>query len=424
MLDPKRVRTQTEEIARRLAIKNFEFDIATFEQLEERRRAIQVRTETLQSEQNKRSKSIGKAKAAGEDIKPLLDEVESLKKQRGEAEDELRSVQESLNAFFAGIPNLPDEDVPAGESEDDNVETRVWGTPTTFEFQPKDHVTLGEELKGLDFEKATHLAHSRFAVMRGQLARLHRALAQFMLDQHTLKHGYTETYVPYLVNANTLFGTGQLPKFEEDLFRTAGDNPLYLIPTAEVPVTNLVADTILDDAELPLRLVCHTPCFRSEAGSYGRDVRGMIRLHQFDKVELVQVVRPEESAQALEELTGHAEKILQLLGLPYRVVTLCGGDMGFSAAKTYDLEVWLPGQGKYREISSCSNTRDFQARRMQARWRNPETGKPEPVNTLNGSGLAVGRAMVAVMENYQQADGSILVPDVLRPYMGGVERIQ
>jgi len=424
MLDPKRVRTQTEEIARRLAIKNFEFDIATFEQLEERRRAIQVRTENLQSEQNKRSKSIGKAKAAGEDIKPLLEEVESLKQQRGDAEDELRSVQESLNAFFAGIPNLPDDDVPPGASEDDNVETRVWGTPREFDFDPKDHVALGEQLKGLDFEKATQLAHSRFAVMRGQLARLHRALAQFMLDQHTLQHGYTEAYVPYLVNANTLFGTGQLPKFEEDLFRTAGDNPLYLIPTAEVPATNLVADTILDDAELPLRLVCHTPCFRSEAGSYGRDVRGMIRQHQFDKVELVHIVRPDESTQALEELTGHAEKILQLLELPYRVVTLCGGDMGFSAAKTYDLEVWLPGQGKYREISSCSNTRDFQARRMQARWRNPDTGKPEPVHTLNGSGLAVGRAMIAVMENYQQADGSILVPEVLKPYMGGVERIQ
>lgn len=424
MLDPKRVRTQTEEIARRLAIKNFEFDVATFERLEESRRAIQVRTETLQSEQNKRSRSIGKAKASGEDIKPLLEEVDNLKRQKAEAEDELRSVQESLNAFFAGIPNLPDEDVPAGKNEDDNVETRLWGTPREFDFEPKDHVALGEDLKGLDFEKASQLAHSRFAVMRGQLARLHRALAQFMLDLHTEEHGYTEAYVPYLVNANTLFGTGQLPKFEEDLFRTAGDNPLYLIPTAEVPATNLVSDTILDDAELPLRLVCHTPCFRSEAGSYGRDVRGMIRQHQFDKVELVQVVRPEDSAIALEQLTGHAEKVLQLLELPYRVMTLCGGDMGFSAAKTFDLEVWLPGQGKYREISSCSNTRDFQARRMQARWRNPETGKPEPVHTLNGSGLAVGRAMIAVMENYQQADGSILVPEVLKPYMRGLDRIQ
>jgi len=424
MLDPKRVRTQTEEIARRLAIKNFEFDVATFERLEESRRAIQVRTETLQSEQNKRSKSIGKAKAAGEDIQPLLEEVDNLKRQRAEAEDELRSVQEALNAFFAGIPNLPDDDVPPGKNEDDNVETRLWGTPREFDFEPKDHVALGEGLNGMDFEKASQLAHSRFVVMRGQLARLHRALAQFMLDLHTEEHGYTEAYVPYLVNANTLFGTGQLPKFEADLFRTVGDNPLYLIPTAEVPATNLVSDTILDDAELPLRLVCHTPCFRSEAGSYGRDVRGMIRQHQFDKVELVQVVRPEDSAMALEQLTGHAEKVLQLLELPYRVMTLCGGDMGFSAAKTFDLEVWLPGQGKYREISSCSNTRDFQARRMQARWRNPETGKPEPVHTLNGSGLAVGRAMIAVMENYQQADGSILVPEVLKPYMRGLDRIQ
>jgi seryl-tRNA synthetase len=424
MLDPKRVRSQTEEIARRLAIKNFEFDVATFERLEERRRAIQVRAETLQSEQNKRSKSIGKAKAAGEDIKPLLEEVDNLKQQKAEAEEDLRSVQESLNAFFAGIPNLPDEDVPPGANEDDNVETRVWGTPRHFNFEPRDHVALGEQLKGLDFEKATQLAHSRFAVMRGQLAKLHRALAQFMLDLHTEEHGYTEAYVPYLVNANALFGTGQLPKFEEDLFRTAGDNPLYLIPTAEVPATNLVADSILEASEMPLRMVCHTPCFRSEAGSYGRDVRGMIRQHQFDKVELVHVVRPEDSTEALEQLTGHAEKVLQLLELPYRVVTLCGGDMGFSAAKTYDLEVWLPGQGKYREISSCSNTRDFQARRMQARWRNPETGKPEPVHTLNGSGLAVGRAMIAVMENYQQEDGSILVPDVLKPYMKGIDRIQ
>lgn len=424
MLDPKRVRTQTEDIARRLAIKNYEFDVAAFEKLEERRRAIQVHTETLQGEQNRRSKSIGKAKAAGDDIKPLLEEVDNLKQQKAEAEDELRSVQEALNAFFAGIPNLPDDDVPPGANEDDNVETRVWGTPRTFDFEPKDHVALGEDMKGLDFETATRLAHSRFTVMRGHLARLHRALAQFMLDLHTEEHGYTEAYVPYLVNANALFGTGQLPKFEEDLFRTVGDNPLYLIPTAEVPATNLVSDTILDAAEMPVRLVCHTPCFRSEAGSYGRDVRGMIRQHQFDKVELVQIVRPQDSTEALEQLTGHAEKVLQLLELPYRVMTLCGGDIGFAAAKTYDLEVWLPGQGKYREISSCSNTRDFQARRMQARWRNPETGKPEPVHTLNGSGLAVGRAMIAVMENYQQEDGSILVPEALKPYMRGIERIQ
>ncbi|MEA1081936.1 serine--tRNA ligase [Marinobacter qingdaonensis] len=424
MLDPKRVRTQTEEIARRLAIKNFTFDIASFEQLEERRRALQVRTETLQSEQNKRSKSIGKAKAAGEDIQPLLDEVEDLKKQRSEAEDELRTLQEELSAFLSGIPNLPDEDVPAGDTEDDNVEVRTWGTPRDLDFEPLDHVALGENLKGLDFETASRLAHSRFAVMRGPVARLHRALAQFMLDLHTSEHGYTEAYLPYLVNAETLYGTGQLPKFEEDLFKMEGDNPLYLIPTAEVPATNLVSDTILDVGELPMQLVCHTPCFRSEAGSYGRDTRGMIRQHQFDKVELIHVVRPEDSEAALETLTGNAERVLQLLELPYRVVTLCGGDMGFSAAKTYDLEVWLPGQQKFREISSCSNTRDFQARRMHARWRNPETGKPEPVHTLNGSGLAVGRALIAVMENYQQADGSILVPDALKPYMGGLDRIQ
>ncbi|WP_203300719.1 serine--tRNA ligase [Marinobacter sediminum] len=424
MLDPKRVRTQTDEIARRLAIKNFTFDTATFEQLEERRRALQVRTETLQGEQNKQSKSIGKAKAAGEDIQPLLDKVESLKKQKSEAEDELRSLQEELTAFLAGIPNLPDEGVPTGDSEDDNVEIRSWGTPPVLDFEPKDHVALGEGLKGLDFETASRLAHSRFAVMRGPVARLHRALAQFMLNLHTGEHGYTEAYVPYLVNAETLYGTGQLPKFEDDLFKMEGDNPLYLIPTAEVPATNLVADSILDASELPLQMVCHTPCFRSEAGSYGRDTRGMIRQHQFDKVELVHIVRPEDSDQALDALTGHAEKVLQLLELPYRVMTLCGGDMGFSAAKTFDLEVWLPGQQKYREISSCSNTRDFQARRMHARWRNPETGKPEPVHTLNGSGLAVGRALIAVMENYQQADGSILIPDVLKPYMGGLDRIQ
>lgn len=424
MLDPKRVRAEADEIARRLAIKHFTFEREQFDSLEEQRREIQVRTESLQSEQNRRSKSIGKAKAAGEDIQPLLQEVEELKRQKAEAEDELRSVQEALNAFFAGMPNLPDESVPAGESEDDNVEVRRWGTPRSFDFPVKDHVSLGEQLGGMDFEKGTQLAHSRFVVMRGPVARLHRALTQFMLDQHTIEHGYEETYVPYLVNANSLFGTGQLPKFEEDLFRTEGEQSLYLIPTAEVPVTNLVADSIIDDAAMPLRYVAHTPCFRSEAGSYGRDTRGMIRQHQFDKVELIHIVRPEESDAALEELTGHAEKILQLLNLPYRVVELCGGDIGFAAARTYDLEVWLPGQEKFREISSCSNTRDFQARRMHARWRNPATGKPEPVHTLNGSGLAVGRTLIAVMENYQQADGSIEIPDVLRPYMRGMDRIQ
>ncbi|MEH6356035.1 MAG: serine--tRNA ligase [Marinobacter sp.] len=423
MLDPKRVRSQTEDIARRLAIKNFTFDTATFEQLEERRRGLQVRTETLQSEQNKKSKSIGKAKASGEDIQPLLDEVDDLKARKSEAEDQLRELQEELNHFFAGIPNVPDEGVTAGKDEADNVELRTWGTPRVFSFEPQDHVALGEALNGMDFETATNLAHSRFVVMRGQVARLHRALAQFMLDLHTEEHGYTEAYVPYLVNAEALFGTGQLPKFEEDLFRVDSEKPLYLIPTAEVPATNLVANSILDAAELPLKLVCHTPCFRSEAGSYGRDTRGMIRQHQFDKVELVQVVRPEDSDAALDALTGHAEKVLQLLELPYRTMALCGGDMGFSAARTYDLEVWLPGQQKFREISSCSNTRDFQARRMQARWRNPETGKPEPVHTLNGSGLAVGRALIAVMENYQQEDGSITVPDVLKPYMRGLDKM-
>ncbi|UQG60492.1 serine--tRNA ligase [Marinobacter sp. M3C] len=423
MLDPKRVRSQTEDIARRLAIKNFTFDTATFEQLEERRRGLQVRTETLQSEQNKKSKSIGKAKASGEDIQPLLDEVDDLKARKSEAEDQLRELQEELNHFLAAIPNVPDEGVPVGKDDDDNVELRTWGTPREFSFEPQDHVALGEALHGMDFETATNLAHSRFVVMRGQVARLHRALAQFMLDLHTEEHGYTEAYVPYLVNADALFGTGQLPKFEADLFRVESEKPLYLIPTAEVPVTNLIADSILDATELPLKMVCHTPCFRSEAGSYGRDTRGMIRQHQFDKVELVQVVRPEDSDAALDALTGHAEKVLQLLELPYRTMALCGGDMGFSAARTYDLEVWLPGQRKFREISSCSNTRDFQARRMQARWRNPETGKPEPVHTLNGSGLAVGRALIAVMENYQREDGSITVPDVLKPYMRGLDKI-
>jgi seryl-tRNA synthetase len=423
MLDPKRVRSQTEDIARRLAIKNFTFDTATFEQLEERRRGLQVRTETLQGEQNKKSKSIGKAKASGEDIQPLLDEVDDLKARKSEAEDQLRELQEELNHFLAAIPNVPDQDVAAGKDEDDNVELRTWGTPREFSFVPQDHVALGEALHGMDFETATNLAHSRFVVMRGQVARLHRALAQFMLDLHTEEHGYTEAYVPYLVNADALYGTGQLPKFEADLFRVESEKPLYLIPTAEVPVTNLIADSILDAAELPLKVVCHTPCFRSEAGSYGRDTRGMIRQHQFDKVELVQVVRPEDSDAALDALTGHAEKVLQLLELPYRTMALCGGDMGFSAARTYDLEVWLPGQQKFREISSCSNTRDFQARRMQARWRNPETGKPEPVHTLNGSGLAVGRALIAVMENYQREDGSITVPDVLKPYMRGLDKI-
>ncbi len=424
MLDPKLVRSQTEIVAERLKRKHFSFDLATFNDLENRRKALQVRTEEVQSEQNRRSKEIGQAKARGEDIQPLLESVNDLKRQRAEAEEELKALQEELNGFLAGIPNLPDDDVPEGESEDDNLEVRRWGEPPSFDFEPLDHVALGEGLGGLDFDTAAQLARARFAVMRGGVARLHRALAQFMLDVHTTEHGYSEVYVPYLVNGEALFGTGQLPKFGEDLFRMAGDMGLYLIPTAEVPVTNLAADSILEADQLPQRLVAQTPCFRSEAGSYGRDVRGMIRQHQFEKVELVHIVRPEDSEQALEDLTRHAERILQLLGLPYRVVALCGGDIGFSAAKTYDIEVWLPGQGKYREISSCSNTRDFQARRMLARWRNPETGKPELVHTLNGSALAVGRTLIAVLENGQQADGSIRIPDVLRPYMGGMEVLQ
>jgi seryl-tRNA synthetase len=421
MLDPRRIRADAAAIAEQLQRKNYAFDTHRFNSLEERRKSLQVRAEELQGEQNRRSKEIGKAKAGGEDIQPSLDAVNDLKRQRAEAEDQLRELQEELNAFLSGVPNLPDADVPTGESEDDNVEVRRWGTIPAFGFTPKDHVDLGEVLGGLDFDRGAHLARSRFSVMQGGIARLHRALAQFMLNLHSGEHGYAETYLPYLVNADALFGTGQLPKFEEDLFRIDGDMGLYLIPTAEVPATNLVGDRILDPDELPMQLVCHTPCFRSEAGSYGRDTRGMIRQHQFEKVELIHIVRPDQSEAALEALTGHAEKVLQLLELPYRVVILCGGDIGFSAAKTYDLEVWLPGQDRYREISSCSNTRDFQARRMQARWRNPETGKPELVHTLNGSGLAVGRTLVAVLENYQQEDGSVHVPEVLKPYMGGLD---
>jgi len=424
MLDPKLVRSEPEAIAEKLAKRNFTLDIQKVHELEDQRKTLQTRTEKLQSEQNQRSKSIGKAKAAGEPIQPLLDEVDNLKQQKAEAEDALRDLQAEITGFFAGIPNLPDDGVPPGQDEDDNVEVRRWGTPPGFDFTPKDHVDLGEGLAGMDFEKAAVLARSRFAVMQGGVARLHRALTQFMLDVHTAEHGYTETWLPYLVNSDSLFGTGQLPKFEEDLFHIEGDKDLYLIPTAEVPATNLVRDTILSDADLPLQMVCHTPCFRSEAGAYGKDTRGMIRQHQFEKVELVHVVRPADSEEALEKLTGHAEVILQRLELPYRVVALCGGDIGFAAAYTYDLEVWLPGQSNYREISSCSNTRDFQARRLKARWRNPDTGKNELVHTLNGSGLAVGRTLVAVLENYQQADGSVRVPEALQPYMGGLEVIE
>ena len=423
MLDPKLVRSETKEIAKKLAIKKYKFDEELFSSLEEKRKQIQSQTEELQNERNTRSKSIGKAKAAGQDIAPLIAEMDTIGESLEAAKSELKDVQEKLNEFLAGMPNLPDDEVPAGDSEEENVEVLKWGEPKSFDFEAKDHVALGDANKNLDFETASKLTGSRFVVMRGQLAKLHRALAQFMLDTHSNENGYEEVYLPYIVNNESLFGTGQLPKFEEDLFKLNADREFYLIPTAEVPATNIVRDEIVDSAQLPIKLVCHTPCFRSEAGSYGRDVRGMIRQHQFDKVEMVQIVKPEDSDEALESLTGHAEGILQKLGLPYRKVLLCGGDLGFSAVKTYDLEVWLPGQNAYREISSCSNTRDFQARRMQARYRSADMKKPQLVHTLNGSGLAVGRTMIAVMENYQQEDGSIKVPEVLIPYMGGVDLI-
>ena len=424
MLDSKLVRTQTEEVAARLATRGYVLDVSLMESLEARRKAVQTRTETLQAERNARSKGIGQAKARGEDIAPLLAEVDRMGSELEEAKRELDSVQGELDALLLGLPNLPDASVPVGKDEDENVEVRRWGTPRDFDFEIKDHVALGETHGWLDFETAARFSGARFAVMRGPIARLHRALAQFMLNLHTGEHGYEETYTPYLVQAETLQGTGQLPKFEEDLFKIGreGESDLYLIPTAEVTLTNLVAGQILDSKRLPLKFTAHTPCFRSEAGASGRDTRGMIRQHQFDKVEMVHIVEPSTSFQALEELTGHAETVLQRLELPYRVLSLCTGDMGFGATKTYDLEVWVPSQGKYREISSCSNCGDFQARRMQARYRNAE-GKPELVHTLNGSGLAVGRTLVAVLENYQQADGSIRVPEVLKPYMGGLEVI-
>jgi len=423
MLDPKIIRSDVEGVAKALAKKHYQLDVAEFQSMEDQRKSLQTRTEQLQSERNTRSKSIGKAKAAGEDIQPLIAEMDEIGAQLESAKSELKTLQDKLHSFLAGIPNLPDDDVPEGSDESENELVRTWGEPKNFDFDVRDHVALGEKKGGMDFETATKLTGSRFVVMRGQLARLHRALTQFMLDTHINNNSYEEAYLPYIVNSESLMGTGQLPKFEEDLFKLHAERDFYLIPTAEVPATNLVRDEILDADALPQRFVCHTPCFRSEAGSYGRDVRGMIRQHQFDKVELVQVVNPEESDAALEALTGHAEDILQQLELPYRVVKLCGGDLGFSAAKTYDLEVWLPGQQAYREISSCSNTRDFQARRMQARFRCPETNKPQLVHTLNGSGLAVGRTMIAVMENYQQEDGSIKIPKVLVPYMGGLESI-
>ncbi len=420
MIDPKLLRQSTAAVAANLARRGFIFDSDAYLALEERRKALQVATEQLRSERNASAKNIGKAKAQGEDIEPMLAAVKDLGDKLDSHEAELQALQGELRDIELGLPNLLAEDVPVGKSEDDNVEVRRWGTPAELGFEPQDHIDLGEKLGLLDFESASRISGSRFAVMHGPLARLQRALIQFMLDTHTTEHGYQEVYVPYLVQAQALLGTGQLPKFEEDLFQTRTETPFYLIPTAEVPVTNLAREEILELEDLPVRYVAHTPCFRSEAGSYGQDTRGMIRQHQFEKVELVQFVEATKSADALEELTGHAEIILQKLELPYRVVTLCSGDIGFGSTKTYDIEVWLPGQQKYREISSCSNYIDFQARRMRARYRCPESGKPELIHTLNGSGVAAGRALIAVMENYQQADGSITVPTVLQPYMGGV----
>ena len=425
MLDPRLLRTELVHVAEQLARRGMTLDTNRIDALEARRKHLQTAVQELQNRRNTQSKSIGKAKAAGEDIAPLMAEVAAFGDRLKAMDAELGELQEQMRDISLSLPNLPDASVPDGKDEASNREERRWGEPPTFAFQPKDHVDLGVSAGWMDFDAAAKLTSARFVVLKGPLARLHRALIQLMLDVHTGEHGYSETYVPYLVNAESLTGTGQLPKFEADLFkipgseRGQGERDFYLIPTAEVPVTNLVRDVIVDDADLPRRWVAHTPCFRSEAGSHGKDTRGMIRQHQFEKVELVQAVRPGESFDALEALTGHAEAILQRLGLAYRVVTLCTGDLGFSSTKTYDLEVWLPGQQCYREISSCSNFADFQARRLQARWRNPETGKPELLHTLNGSGLAVGRTLVAVLENYQQADGSVLVPEALRSYIGG-----
>jgi len=421
------MRNNLEGVAAHLATRGFVLDTVKFAQLESERKTIQTRTQELQAKRNSSSKLIGQAKSKGEDVSAIMADVANLGDELKQLEAQLERVQHELNAFLSVIPNMPHESVPVGKSETDNLEVRKVGTPPQFDFEAKDHVSIGEEL-GLDFDTAAKISGARFSLLKGPLARLHRALAQFMLDTHTDQHGYTEVYVPYLVNADSMRGTGQLPKFEEDLFRVPrvmgeeGEQNFYLIPTAEVPVTNMVRDEIVPLEKLPLKYVAHTPCFRSEAGSYGRDTRGMIRQHQFDKVELVQIVHPEKSYEGLEELLGHAEVILQKLGLPYRVMKLCSGDMGFSSALTYDIEVWLPAQNTYREISSCSNFEAFQARRMQARFRNAQ-GKPELLHTLNGSGLAVGRTLVAVLENYQQADGSVVIPDVLRPYMGGMEKL-
>jgi len=425
MLDAKQLRTDLANIATQLEKRGYTLDTESLTALEEQRKAIQVKTQELQNERNTRSKSIGQAKARGEDIAPLLAQVSQLGSDLDAAKAEQDVVLAKINDIASAIPNLLDESVPVGQDEDDNVELKRWGTPRTFEFEVKDHVDLGSAIgNGLDFESGAKLAGTRFVVMRGKIAKLHRALAQFMLDVHTEEHGYQEMYVPYLVNATSLYGTGQLPKFGEDLFHTDLSNKKFsLIPTSEVPLTNLVRDEIVDEVTLPIKMTAHTPCFRSEAGSGGRDIRGLIRQHQFDKVEMVQLVKPEDSFAALDELTGHAEAILEKLELPYRTMVLCSGDVGFSATKTFDLEVWLPAQNTYREISSCSNMGAFQARRMQARYRNSETNKPELLHSLNGSGLAVGRTLVAILENYQQADGSIDIPTALQPYMNGLTNI-
>jgi len=418
MLDMKILRQDPEQVAEQLAVKGYRLDVAAFNELEAERKRLQAETEALQNERNVTSKGIGQAKARGEDIQPLLDAVQDLGDRLDAAKTAFEAVQERYRDFLSGIPNIPDASVPPGADESDNQELRRWGNLPEFNFSPRDHVDLGAA-GALDFETATKITGSRFVVLHGPAARLQRALTRFMLETHIAEHGYQEVYVPFIVNADSLFGTGQLPKFADDQFRLAGDEDYYLVPTAEVPVTNMYRDTILPADSLPVRHVAHTPCFRSEAGSYGRDTRGMIRQHQFEKVELVQLVHPETSWDALDALTGHAEAILKKLELPYRAVVLCGGDLGFSAAKTIDLEVWLPGQSAYREISSCSNFRDFQARRLQARYRDPDSGKPELVHTLNGSGLAVGRTLVALLENFQDGDGRIHIPDALRPYVGG-----
>jgi seryl-tRNA synthetase len=439
VIDPKLLRSDPDAVARNLARRGFKLDVEALKALEDKRKPFQVEADRLRAERNANAKAVGMAKGKGQDVAPLLAKGEQLTQDLAKADENLVAVQAELEQWQLGLPNMLHESVPDGRDETSNVEVRRWGEPKSFTFKPRDHIEVGERLGGLDFEAAARISGARFTVMKGQVARLHRALAQFMLDLHTGEHGYVEAYAPYLVQKQALIGTGQLPKFEQDLFAVIAGSELksvvtpdapagqaapmrhafYLIPTAEVPVTNFVRDQIVPAEQLPLKFVCHTPCFRSEAGAAGKDTRGMIRNHQFDKVELVQIVRPADSYAALEELTAHAEEVLRRLELPYRTVALCAGDIGFGGSKTYDLEVWLPAQQKYREISSCSNYEAFQARRMQARWRNPDGGKPEPVHTLNGSGLAVGRTLVAVLENYQQEDGSVTVPRVLLPYMGG-----